>query len=201
MNLAFTADLFVLANLSGALPVTLLNFNGNRVNNKVLLNWQVENEISFARYEVERSTTGTNFTSIGTIAANGSLIPLTYNFEDKLLPASEVLYYRLKLINTDGRFKYSNTIVLKMNGASGNSIVVSPNPFTNKFTIQYQSPINEKIQLQLLDMNGRVIQQQQYQVRAGVNQLYVAADQLATGTYVVKVIANGTVVNQKIIKQ
>jgi hypothetical protein len=192
---------FVLANLSGPLPVTLLNFNGNYTNNIVLLNWQVENEINFARYEVQRSVDGLNFTGIGTVAARRSTSMAAYNFDDKFLPAGEIIYYRLKLVDTDGRYKYSNTIPIRLTGILQNKIVVSPNPFINRFTLQFQSLTNERIQWQLLDMSGRVIKQQFCQVSKGINQLYIDATNLPSGTYLLQLLTNGGLRSEKIIKQ
>ncbi len=192
---------FVLANLSGTVPVALLNFNGNYVNSNVQLNWRVENEINFARYQVERSTDGINFTAIGTVAAGGSSAAAAYNFDDKFLPASEILYYRLKLVDANGRFKYSNIILLRLNSLLQNKIVVFPNPFIDRFTLQYQSLMNERIQLQLIDISGRIIKQQFYQVSKGINQIYVEAGNLPSGTYLLKLLANGGLMSENIIKQ
>jgi Secretion system C-terminal sorting domain len=192
---------FVLANLSGPLPVTLLHFNGNHVNNSVQLNWQVENEINLARYQVERSTDGISFTVIGTVVSRASATSNAYNFDDKFLPASETIYYRLKMADVDGRYKYSNIIRLALNGLVQNKIVVSPNPVTSRFTLQYQSPVNEQVQLQLLDMKGSIVKQQYFRVSKGVNQLYIETGHLPSGTYLLKLLVNTGVINQKIIKQ
>ena len=194
---------FALANLTGGtLPVTLLHFNGNLINKGVQLNWKVTNEVRFAGYEIERSTDAVSFTKIGFVQAKGLTSNTNYQSGDAFLPNSRQLFYRLKMIDLNGRFSYSNTIRLTLNGQSNNRIVtLAPNPFVNSLTIQMQSAGNQNIQLQLLDMNGKLIREKRYPVLPGMNQLYLPAGDLPKGMYLLKLLTTEGVVTEKVIKQ
>ncbi len=194
---------FVLANLTGAaLPVTLLNFNGTKVNNGVQLNWKVTNEIRFAGYEIERSTDVASFKKIGFLQARG-LAPITnYQFDDVQLPNSQQLFYRLKMIDQDGRFSYSKVIRIKTNEQMNNRVIsISPNPFVNDLTIQMQSSGNQNIELQLLDMSGKLLKYKRSTISTGLNQLYIKAGDLPTGMYVLKLLTTDGVITEKVMKQ
>ncbi|MFT3979520.1 MAG: S8 family serine peptidase [Ferruginibacter sp.] len=131
---------FVLANVvAGPLPVTLISFNGRLQNNMAALQWTVENELNFARYEIERSVNGTSFAAIGSVNARGGSGTLQYDFTDDRLPAAAVIYYRLKMVDLDNSYRYSNIIQLKKDAVLQNKLIaVGPNPFAqkNKHTVR-----------------------------------------------------------------
>lgn len=193
---------FILANLTtSTLPVTLLGFQGSVINNYVQLHWNAENEINFSRYEIEKSINGTNFYVIGSVTARGSMLPFRYLFNDMETPASDALYYRLKLVDTDGHYRYSNVILIKVNTILQNRLVqVYPNPIMNKLTIQYKSAENENMQLQLLDMNGRILKQQNIRVQLGVNQFHLDTDNYPSGFYLLQLQSKKISFTEKIIK-
>ena len=194
---------FVLANvLAGPLPVSLVNFSGRLQSNTALLNWTAENEINFARYEIERSINAINFISVGSVNALGSIPAVHYNFTDDLLPASGILYYRLKMIDTDGRFRYSNIIRLQKEAIVQNRIVsLAPNPFSTNLSIQYESMINEKLEAAIFNGEGQLIQQLTFNVSRGINQLYINGSTLASGVYLLRLKTKSQVITQKIIRQ
>ena len=193
---------FVLANLTGGtLPVTLISFKGNLLNNAVQLNWKVENETQLEGYQVERSTNGTVFTKIGFVATGTVSTSTNYQYNDLQLPIGGEIYYRLKMVDKDGRFKYSNIIRLKQSGQLNNRVVtIAPNPFINSFVIQIQSGGNQNIQVQLLDIGGKVLLSKKYVVNNGINQLYFQTGNLPGGMYLIKLITPETVITEKLIK-
>jgi len=121
----------VVLTITSALPLTLVNFTGNASGSQVDLNWKTANEQSTASFEVERSNDGTRFTSIGSLRAIGD----GNNFYTKVdeNPLNGNNYYRLKMIDIDGKFTYSNTVLVKFAGGKG--LKLSPVPATNKLTI------------------------------------------------------------------
>jgi len=191
---------FVLANtLAGPVPVTLLSFSGRLVNKTAELTWVVQNEMNLSSYEIERSTNGNSFISTGSVRAQAVI---NYDFTDRFLPTGTVFYYRLKMIDIDGRFKYSNIIQLKQNAPQQNRIVlISPNPFVSMLTIQYESRINEKIVCTILNTKGQLIKQQSFIVKEGNNQFYISGEQLASGIYLLRLNTNSQIITEKIIKQ
>ena len=195
---------FVLANvIAGPLPVTLLNFGGRVQNNSTaLLNWTAENEINFARYEVERSINGNNFSLIGSVNALRSVPTVHYNLTDNALPRISIIYYRLKMIDIDGHYRYSNIIQLRKEAIVQSRIVtLAPNPFTSTLTIQYESEGREKLEANIFTSRGQLLLQLSYNVAAGVNQLYINGTELSAGVYLLRLKTNDQVITQKIIKQ
>lgn len=194
---------FVLANVTaGPLPVTLVSFSGRLQNNKAFLSWTAENEINFSRYEIERSNDGTNFSSIGSVAARQSVQIVSYLFTDDQLTAGSIIYYRLKMIDLDGQYRYSNIIQLRKEALEQSRIIsLAPNPFENKLTIQYESKGKEKITGSLFNSQGQLIKKLSFTVNEGVNQLYLYGNELASGVYLLQLKTNEQVITKKIIKK
>ncbi|RYY44080.1 MAG: T9SS type A sorting domain-containing protein, partial [Chitinophagaceae bacterium] len=192
---------FVLANVvAGPLPVSLLSFTGRWNNDKPVLNWRVENEINLSRYEIERGSTPNSFTRIGVVNAF-NLASAAYQFNDEQ-SIGTMVFYRLKMIDINGEYRYSNIIQLERAAISKDKIIsISPNPFQSHITVQYQSRANQSLGLQLFDSKGRLVKQFSLNVVEGVNQLHIEASALAAGTYILHLkTARGTI-HQKIVKE
>ncbi len=187
----------------GPTPVTLLNFNGRIQNSITHLNWDVENEINFDHYEVERSIDGREFTTLGAVPAIGSSrITQRYHFEDFKLPAETYIFYRLKMIDIDGAYSYSQIIKLKRDkSAKDGLITIAPNPFSDKIVLLYESTQQDEVRISLTDSKGSLMKQMSFQVEAGVNQLYVNGASLAAGVYFVTIKDRSKIVTRKVIKQ
>jgi hypothetical protein len=113
---------------SVSLPLTLLSFTGVRNNPVVNLKWIASGEITVSRFEIERSMNQLQFTQIGITAAINSSLNITYNWTDQA-PAEGKSFYRLKMIDQDGVFTYSNIIEIDIN-PDNNEISIYPNPVT-----------------------------------------------------------------------
>ena len=98
-------------NIPGSLPVSLISFSGVNKANKNILQWKTATEINSSKFDIERSTDGNNFQRVGTIASSNAPNGDSYRFDDDIIhyPATK-LYYRLKMIDKDGSFKFSNVI-------------------------------------------------------------------------------------------
>ena len=182
------------------LPLDLLTFKGSLQNNKTtLLKWTTENEINTSHFEVERSLDGNTFNSIGSVAASGnSSSAVNYSFTDNnaAIQQSLLLYYRLKMIDQNGNFKYSNVITISLADITG-KVVVAPNPVINEMKVTISSPQDGKMQWKLIDNTGRVIMQNSTHVRKGNgNNITINMNKLANGSYYLSV--NGAGIDQKI---
>jgi hypothetical protein len=146
-----TSSNFINSNLSSTLPVTLSFFEAAKNNDRSLLIWKTASEQNSHSFVVERSTNGSDYTAIATIAAAGnSQVALNYSYSD-LNPTNGKNYYRLKQVDIDGRFAYSAVRVLD---------------FTTKDKL-YWYAANKTIEVRLqngksenfhvTDMGGRVI--------------------------------------------
>lgn len=162
------------------LPVTLVNFNGRNNNAENLLNWEVQNEVDFSHYELERSFDGTSFNFVARINATGSS---NYSYTDKDISKSPVYFYRLKKVDIDGRFTYSG--IVRLNGnIKTMTLAAIPNPFKEVLKIAVSSAVKTNANLQITDLSGRVLYQQPLQVQPGVNVFEIpAARKFAAGTY------------------
>ena len=138
INEAFFAvfDDLSIGPLNSPLPVNFIGLLANRnSDNTVNLKWDVSEEINVQQYMVERSDNGTSFAPVGTVGAKGKSI---YGFVDA--GSSAAVFYRVKSIDVDGRFKYSGIVQLK--GSSANSfadgLMVYPVPAQSDITIAHK---------------------------------------------------------------
>lgn len=106
------------------LPVELIDFKAHAIGCKVVLNWATALEEDFDRFEIESSNDARMFSKIGNVNSFGS--GSYYSFEDEIVEKSK--YYRLKMIDEDGSYVYSNTIHVATNCGQDLSFWAYPNP-------------------------------------------------------------------------
>ncbi len=189
------------------LPVTFINFSGSRTSNGNKLTWVTSSEQNNVGFEVQRSTDGQNFTSIGfvnTQAPGGSTSNLTYNFIDDKINKAAVHYYKLRQVDINNQSKNSGIVTIK-----GEQTIVftidgiAPNPVQNNLIASISSPTKNRINLQVIDMMGRMVQQQQVIIQEGTNVIPVNVSTLRSGIYLLKTISsdNNQIPAVKFIKQ
>jgi hypothetical protein len=127
---------FFIKTQANVLPVKLIAFSGYKDKNLHHLDWISATEQNSSHFEIEHSTDGTDFANLGRVAAAGnSSVKKDYAFEYAKYQHG-TNYYRLKMIDQDGSFEYSNTISIKEDGTIA-SITAFPNPSeTGIFTLQ-----------------------------------------------------------------
>lgn len=146
---------FIIGNANALLPLQFISFNGSRRNKDIELNWVVANEINNKKFEVERSTGGITFNVIATISAkNNNNSGDSYSFIDKQ-PIGEILYYRLKQIDINGKYSYSKIITVK--GNNENLYSIYSNPVKDKLTITSTKPFNHKVRLTIYNISGNKV--------------------------------------------
>jgi hypothetical protein len=154
-------DVPQLVNFSNnALPVSALNLEGIASANKIQLSFTAINETDMDHYEIEKSTDGRGFTTIGELMPqNKNQNQTQYQFTDAN-PFEGPKFYRIKGISLNGKQQYSNIIALKTN-AKPNAIV-SPNPLVgNLLRLKTSNLTKGKYQATIMDALGRVILQKQ----------------------------------------
>ncbi|HEV7781494.1 MAG TPA: T9SS type A sorting domain-containing protein [Chitinophagaceae bacterium] len=183
------------------LPARLLSFTGTYKNNVTLLDWVAENQVNTAFYEIERSSDGSNFSSIGNKASQGTPSSReNYQYTDNLLSApGNVFYYRLKMVDIDGAFKYSNVVMIQRNEKTLTGISLSPNPVVGAdATARISATAKGTVDLSVVDMAGRVVLSQQNKVSEGVNSIAIRnIERLQPGVYLLKMNNEGTIVMTK----
>jgi hypothetical protein len=152
------------------LPVKLVMFSGNLLNNTVTLNWRTGSENNSDHFIIERSYDGRTFHKIGkVIAAGNSSDGKYYSFDDMVLPA-ERQFYRLKLVDKDGTSKYSKVIMVRP-GKSAGAVRLYPTVFSasQPLTTELVSVSDEMVLIQFISSVGRVLQQLSRKVMKGTN--------------------------------
>ena len=183
------------------LPVELLSFTGSCEQNKTLLLWQTTTEINNNYFEIERSSDGKNWETIGKVkgAGNSSTIK-NYELTDEspFLPPSGgggALYYRLKQVDYDGRYEYFGPAAINCR-RENDGISIIPNPSSGVFTI-HSSPLFTVNSLGIYDMLGKVLYSTTNQQQQTTNELNLSA--LPSGIYILQVRIEGGSINRKIV--
>jgi hypothetical protein len=196
------ADSIYEFNVDMVLPVELTSFtailNGNQM---VDVDWSTAQEVNSSYYLVERSAEAKNFVEIGRVKAKGfSSITTNYAYTDQTpLPATG--YYRLKMVDLDGKFKYSQVVTVFRTG-EGPSLLILSNPFLDQVRLEVNSSIPDQLLLTLTDLQGRVILRKQQSIQPGGNLVNLdPGSTLSQGMYLLQV--KGNTINQTIqlIKQ
>jgi trimeric autotransporter adhesin len=140
------------------LPLQLLSFKGDWKNNAAYLQWETANESNTSHFIVERSNDGNNFNDIGTVAANGNSttqISYAYTDNDAASQPSPVIYYRLKLVDINGRSTYSKIISIHL--SNNLDVVLFPNPVNDKLNIKINNRGRQLITVEVTDLQGRIM--------------------------------------------
>ncbi len=168
----------------GALPIIVNYIKGIKQGSKHLLNWKVTC-ISSPRVtmSLERIADSRNFTVITNITADAVRCDQPFDYTDTD-PLKCMNYYRLKMIDADGKISYSNMVAL-LNAAKGFDIIsIAPNPVvSDNFKLNVASAQAGKMELLIFDMQGRLVNRQTVTLIAGFNSLPLIAGHLAAGSY------------------
>jgi len=192
-TLSSTGNFSISLVTTSPLPITLLNFTGEKKDNRNLLQWSTGTELNNLGFEVEYSNNGSDFNKLAFIsskAANGnSTSVLSYEFSDANNFNGNA-YYRLKQVDKDGRASFSKIIFLK--GEKNSKISFSniyPNPAHNTLFVTIASAVNDNINIEIRDIAGKVVLHQPSAVINGNNKLPVNVASLPGGSYFIKAIS------------
>jgi hypothetical protein len=189
---------YFLVNPGVVLPVTLLSFNGNLNNSSILLNWQTSSEHGTKYFEIQKSADGTNFHPIGSVNASGnSSINRNYNFTD--MQVNEFNYYRLRMVDIDGYFTYSSTILIK-NASATQHVWVGNNPFHDVINIHLARMPQQSVKIELMNVAGAIVYHKEY---GNSNDIIVnvSGSNLSSGIYLLRTIIDGKTYSNKLLKQ
>ena len=177
------------------LPVTLLNFSGEKQQNNNKLFWKTETEINNDYFELERSYDAINFEKIAEInGAGNSNNTLSYDELDFGYNRSKLIsYYRLKQVDFDGKNSYSNIVALE-NDTKLNDILIYPNPATNFLNI---TNVNDELTVyQIYSVEGKLITTGEF-----ISTQKIDLNEYPSGTYLITTISKDKVYQQKFLKQ
>ena len=141
------------------LPVELIHFDAQAAANHTAdLHWATASELNNNYFDVERSYDAIHWEWVGNVTGNGTTNQLTdYSFTDKSIATSQnMAYYRLKQVDFDGAFEYSDIRVVRFDGrAEMLEIAAYPNPFNQEVTIHANT--NEPYCIEVTDINGLLL--------------------------------------------
>ena len=195
----FINRFFIVFRSNGALPLNNIVLKAFSKNNGVQVDWSTTNEIQLDKFEVEKSTNGTNFSKIGTeIAKNG--IVNSYGLYDAV-PVKGANYYRIKIINQNNSSQYSKTILLNL-GDVKNEVTIYPNPVKGtSLSLQLNNLSNGNYQVELFNTNGQLVHAQQF-MHNGSSSIQIIdwkGKKLANGNYIVSITsATGIRINRSV---
>jgi endoglucanase Acf2 len=182
------------------LPVELISFEATLKNEVALISWTTVNERNSDYFILEKSCDGINFENFETIKAKGNSSALVnYSVQDNS-PCATASYYRLKEIDLDGSFHYSE--IRKISGNGKSIISVQPIPASSTLTVSLYNSSDKKYLFTFVDMLGREIQRQEKKIPPGLQSVELDLTALSSGTYVLTIFDQETVQQfYKIVKE
>lgn len=176
------------------LPISLVSFIGSLNNQLASLAWVTTNEQNVSGFEIQRSVNGKDFSTISFVSAKGSAVNNNYSLTDEKAIAG-TNYYRLKTIDKDGSFRYSQVVTVKTKSVG---VSVYPNPVRSTITVQHEAAAKGAV-ISILDLSGKQVLS--VNIEGGATQTSIDASKLAPGSYMVVFSNNGSRLTKQFIKQ
>ncbi len=183
-----------------ALPVDLKYFRGTVNGADISLEWVTASEFNNNYFEIERSFDGLNYHPVAKIyGAGDSFEEISYNFIDRDVKGGNSVYYRLKQIDFDGFFNYSETINLVINN---NGIFDVKNVYNDSESLQinYTSPNEKQVTATIYDLNGRILIEYTFFPYQELNSETIDISTLNRGFYIVNLHNGQNQVTKKFVK-
>lgn len=198
----YVAHVYAALYNANLLPVANVVFTAAKKDGSVLLQWQTSSEVNSNYFAVERSRDGTHFSTLAHVnAAGNSNRPRYYGYTDFISKtttlAENVLFYRLREVDKDGRVTLSKTVKI---GPETKSIqlVVIPNPVHNQLNLHVTN-YTGKAAISIFDMAGRGLQQTVTYIDGAGNTM-IDIPELANGSYIISALVNGKIITGKFVK-
>jgi len=172
----------VTAQVSEPLSV-LVEFKGQEINKDIDLVWKTGNESDLSHYEVEKSRDGVHYETAAIVFPwEGDNHP-DYTWSDKQA-APGMNYYRLKMINKSGSWKYSNVLTFSLSEKLISKIVVAPNLITNQIRIQFNDVSNNAYKIELRNAAGQLFAKKSVNItRYGQTEYLMRTVSMTPGVY------------------
>lgn len=184
-----------IGNENAPLPVDFIGLVAKRNNDAVDLKWDVTDEVNVAEYQVEKSTNGTSFSSVGSVSAKGKSIYTFTNYN----VGSNNLYYRIKSVDIDGRYKYSGVIRLTGSNSYSNKLTLYPVPVKGDATLEHKL-LSANAKITISSIEGKILKV--IIPSAGSSHTPVRLSGITPGTYILRLDdGQGNVETTKFVKE
>jgi hypothetical protein len=186
------------------LPLELLSFTTFLDKTDVDLKWTTASEKNVSHFAIERSNDGKTFTDAATIFAFGNTTQTQkedYSFVDDISKVnSNIIYYRLRCIDNDGKYTYSPTRIIKLGLQSADTKVMTyPNPFINELRVTLpQSWQGKESKIELYNANGQLVKAKD--IAATSQTETITTNDLERGFYVIRMTSATEKAQYKVIK-
>jgi hypothetical protein len=191
---------FVLANAVGGenpLPVELISFRATRNQDETILNWSTASETDNKGFDVQRSTDGAEWLSLGFVPGHGnSLSRHNYQYTDQTTTNASILYYRLKQSDLDGTYAYSRVVAVQTSRIPP-EISIYPNPVTDELHLRRSQP-SQQLHLRIMNLLGQTVLEKHYAGNTII--LTENLSWLPAGTYYLEITSDERRHSQKFIK-
>lgn len=188
----------------GTVPVQLVSFTGEWNRNKDInvLSWSTASEINNDKFIIERVIGNSGkFEAIGEVAGNGtSTDVVSYTFEDSDISLSASYYYRLKQVDYDGGFEYSDIIVIDIERNGSVAVNLYPNPATDFITVALDIQESAVYSAKLVSLTGQVVAGWDGQkIQKGNNYTTIDVADVPMGQYLLSLTVGTQTVTHKIL--
>lgn len=190
------------AKTGNALPVELINFKATPIDNKFIhLDWATAVEINNAGFWLQRSVDGATWTNITWVNGHdNSTVENNYSYPDYEVATGVVYYYRLKQVDHDGAFEYTNVVsALLHTEATIGVLGFVPNPATENAKLSITSVCEQTLSVDLFNVVGQKVLSSKHNILKGNNTIEFQLDKLAAGAYTGLVTAGAETFTQKLI--
>jgi hypothetical protein len=175
---------------------SLINFSGLYYNKSIILNWTIENQVNTKYFVIEKSFDQLSFTSLANVAAAGNSQGNTdYRYTDST-SLKETNYYRLKMVEGDSSYSYSNTISIAAPVIK--KVMVFPNPVKDKLYIRMPA-VAAETEIIIADAKGSVINH--IKLNAGTTEAYINTANLQPGVYYISFHSGDLKSTKQFVKQ
>ncbi len=185
--------------VEAVLPIELLSFSGSYDKGIVNLSWSTALEINNKGFYIEKYSSGNDWKAIGFVEGSGTTeIQQGYRFTDKE-PYLDKSFYRLKQVDFDGSFEYSNVISISV-VREFTDLLLFPNPNSgDAINLQFVSQKEGDLQIEILNQIGQRIFAKDYITESGTNNLRLSISDFLAGLYFIKVTSDKNLIIKEFI--
>ncbi len=181
-------------------PVELSAFSSTCISSAIVLDWRTDSETNNDYFIIEKSKDARIFTAIGIVKGKGNTTNAQfYQFQDNET-FGRTIYYRLKQVDFDGSYNYSQMISIDRCGKRSMNLVVFPNPFTEDITFELDIE-SQNVTIQIFELSGRMIYETFLDVPKGYLRHTIPFAKQPEGVYILKVNTANENFSKKIIKK